>query len=311
MRIARTKRGAVPVAALFVIVGIITACGAGAGMASAPSAAPAANELGGASTEFYDQAARAGAPQGQDGEAAAFNDGALIIRTGSLQLEVTDSRAAIAEGRSAILGLGGYIGASQQYVDGEDVVATITYRIPADRWEDALEALRKLGKPISEQTDAADVTGQIVDLDARIRNLRASETALVSHLSAAAKVSDILEIEDRLSVVRGEIEQLTAQKAHLDDQVAYATLTATYGVEIAAVTAAAEQWDAKSEVDRAGASLLGFLQFLASAGIWLAIVGLPIVAVAAVVIGLALFALRRFGVLRRIAGPPPPAAVEG
>jgi hypothetical protein len=311
MRIARsTKRGALPTAALIIIVGIIAACGAGAGMASAPSAAPAAapDELGGASAELYDQNARAA---GQDGEAAAFNDGALIIRTGSLQLEVTDSRAAIAAGRTAIQGLGGYIGASQQYVDGEDVVATVTYRVPADRWEEALDALRKLGKPISEQTDAADVTGQIVDLDARIRNLRASETALVSHLSAAAKVSDILEIEDRLTVVRGEIEQLTAQKAHLDDQVAYATLTATYGVEIAAVTAAAEQWDARSEVDRAGASLLGFLQFIASAGIWLAIVGLPIVAVAAVVIGLALFVLRRFGVLRRIAGPPTPAATEG
>ena len=310
MRIARTtKGGAVVAAAFLVIVGIITACGAGAGMAAAPSAAAAApDEAGGASAELYDQNARTGA---QNGDAAAFNDGALIIRTGSLQLEVTDSRAAIAAGRSAILGLGGYIGASQQYVDGDDVVATITYRIPADRWEDALDALRKLGKPISEQTDAADVTGQVVDLDARIRNLRASETALVSHLTVAAKVSDILEIEDRLSAVRGEIEQLTAQKAHLDDQVAFATLTATYGVEIAAVTAAAEQWDAKSEVDRAGASLLGFLQFLASAGIWLAIVGLPIVVVAAVVIGLALLVLRRFGVLRRIAGPPPPAAAEG
>jgi hypothetical protein len=292
---------------------VAAACGSAA---SAPVGETAARGTGGGQpapnpVSGEDAYGQDGQPLAPDGKPAAFRDDALIIRTGSLQLEVADVRAAVTSGRSAIQEMGGYIGASQQYNDGDNEVATITYRVPADRWEEALDALRKLGEEVGEQTDAADVTGQIVDLDARIRNLRASETALVKHLSDAAKITDVLEIETRLSDVRGQIEQLSAQKANLDDQVAYATLTVTFGVEVQAVRQAAERWDPQTQFDQAGASLLGFLQLAASAGIWLAIVGLPILLMVGIAVAIALFIARRLGALRRAAGPPPPAAAEG
>jgi Domain of unknown function (DUF4349) len=301
------------------------ACGASAGASPAPVGQPVGAGSGNSGAQAPAASAAPGAPaEGTDGLVgqggnAAFQDGAKIIRTGSLQLEVGDVPAALTSARKAIAGLGGYIGASQQYQDGDNVVATITYRIPADRWEDALDSLRKLGKEVGEQTNSADVTGQIVDLDARIRNLKASETALVGYIARATKVADVLEIESRLSDVRGQIEQLSAQKASLDDQVAYATLAVTFGVEVQAVKAAAAQWDPSGEVDRAGASLVGFLQALATAGIWFAIVWLPILAVLAIVVGLVVFVGRRFGLFRRSPGPPPvppmpptpPAVAEG
>ena len=299
------KRTLPVVLACILLGAVLAACASGAagapniagrGAADEPAAGPA------------DQGAKSFAPEG---DAAAYRDGSKIIRTGSLQLEVADVNAAIGAGRSAIQGMGGYIGASQLYNDGESVVATISYRVPAERWEDALAALRALGTEVGEQTDTADVTGQIVDLDARIRNLRASESALVKHLSDAAKVADVLEIESRLSDVRGQIEQLTAQKANLDDQVAFATLTVTYGVEVQAVRQAADRWDPKVEIDQAGASLVGFLQVLASAAIWFAIVGLPILLMLTLIVAIGLFVARRLGFLRRGAAPPPPAAAEG
>lgn len=302
--------------AIVLLGSILAAC---ANAASAPQAASGGRDAAAGGAVSGEPASAPGSEaKGPDGqrltlgaEPAAFRDGALILRTGSMQLQVADVRAAVTAGRSAILEMGGYIGASQQYSDGDNLVATITYRVPANRWEDALDALRKLGEPVGEQTDAADVTGQIVDLDARIRNLKASETALVKHLSDAAKVADILEIEARLSDVRGQIEQLTAQKANLDDQVAYATLTVTFGVEVQAVKEAANRWDPKTEIDQAGASLLGFLQLVASAGIWLAIVGLPIMLAVAIVVAIGLFVARRLGLFRRTSAPPPPAGAAG
>ena len=288
--------------------GAIAACAMGSG-AAAPAGQqetrPAASSAAAGSRD------QDGQPFAPDGEAAAFRDGSKIIRTGSLQLEVADVTAAVSAGRSAIQGMGGYIGASQQYSDGENVVATISYRVPADRWEDALDALRALGTEVGEQTDTADVTGQIVDLDARIRNLRASETALVKHLADAARVADVLEIESRLSEVRGQIEQLSAQKANLDDQVAYATLTVTFGIEVRAINEAAARWDPGAEIEQAGASLVGFLQVLASAAIWLAIVGLPILLMVTLIVAIGIFVARRLGLIRRTATPPPPAAAEG
>lgn len=292
--------------------GVIVACG---GAASAPQAGAAGRDLAGADGASSFPAAAPGEEAAQpfapDGDAAAFRDGSKIIRTGSVQLEVTDVTAAVSAARSAIQGMGGYIGASQQHSDGENVVATISYRVPADRWEDALDALRALGTEVGEQTDSADVTGQIVDLDARIRNLRASETALVKHLSNASRVADVLEIESRLSEVRGQIEQLSAQKASLDDQVAFATLTVTFGVEVQAINEAAARWDPGAEIEQAGASLVGFLQVLASAAIWLAIVGLPIILMVTLFVAIVIFVARRLGFLRRTSTPPPPAAAVG
>jgi hypothetical protein len=296
---------------LMVVGGVIAGCGAGMGAASPVALTGGQNGQAGSRAGAPASAAPAGGQEGpgvvQPGQGDnAFRDGSKIIRTGALQLEVVDVTASLNSARASIVGMGGYIGASQQQRDGDSVLATITYRIPSERWEDALDALRKLGKEVGERTDSADVAGQLVDLDARIRNLRASETALVKHLAEAARVSDVLEIESRLSEVRGQIEQLSAQKAGLDDQVAYATLTVTYGVEVQAVKQAAESWSPKNEVDRAGASLVGFLQALATAGIWFAIVWLPILLVLGIVAAGALFVARRLGLVRRASPPVPP-----
>jgi hypothetical protein len=276
---------------------------------SAPSAGPAAapDEEGGVNLS-----GRTSSGEG-DVDGNAMRDDAKIIRTGSLQLDVADVRDALQKGRDLATGFGGYIGASQQYRDGDSITANVSYRLPVERWEDALDAFRALGDPIGEQTDAIEVTDQIVDLDARIRNLKASETALVRHAAEAVRIADLLEIESRLSDVRGQIEQLTAQQKNLVDRAAYATLDVTYGTEIAAVTKAASDWDPKAEADRAGASLIGFLQALTTAGIWFAIVWLPILLAVGLVAGIVFFVARRLGLIRRVHPPvaPPPAAAEG
>ncbi|HET9345783.1 MAG TPA: DUF4349 domain-containing protein [Candidatus Limnocylindrales bacterium] len=317
-------RHVIVLAAIAAVALLMAACAMG-GAASAPSMPPGGGQdedrpnggLPAASAAPGAPEAPAG-PGGNnvgEGTNAAVGDGVKIIRTGSLQMEVEDVPAALTGARGAILRLGGYIGASQQYRDAENVYATITYRIPADRWEDALDALRRLGTEVGEQTDSADVTSQLVDLDARIRNLKASETALVGYLANATRVEDLLEIESRLRDVRGQIEQLAAQQLSLDDQVAYATLTVTFGTEAKVIEVAAESWDALSEVEQAGASLLNFLQALATFGIWFAIVWLPILLVVAIVVGIGVLVARRLGWLRRPPLPPvpptPSTAVEG
>jgi hypothetical protein len=283
---------------------------AGGAAQGAPSAAPAAGPDQEGGVDLSGRVAQGG-ETAVDGN--AVRDDAKIIRTGSLQLDVADVRDALRRGRDLVTGYGGYIGASQQYRDGDSITAKVSYRLPVDRWEEALDAFRALGDPIAEQTDAVEVTDQIVDLDARIRNLKASETALVRHAAEAVKITDLLEIESRLSDIRGQIEQLTAQQKNLVDRAAYATLDVTYGTEIAAVTKAASDWDPKAEVDRAGASLIGFLQALTSAGIWFAIVWVPILLAAAVVLGIVYAIARRLGFIRRIQPPvvPPPASAEG
>ncbi len=303
--IGSLARTLVSVSVALVVVGCAgssAATPAPRGAAAAPAYDPAlpAASMGPANTG--DMSGNGGVSAGP-GQLAVVED-TKIVRTGSLQLTVPDTDKAVTAARDAIRGVGGYIGASQQQHKGDTIVATVTYRIPVARWEDALDAIRHLGTEVGEQTDATEVTGQIVDLDARIRNLKASETALVGFAANAAKTSDLLEIEARLTDTRGEIERLTAQQTTLVDQAAMATLTVTFGTEVVAVTQATANWDPAAEVDRASATLIGVGQSLASFVIVFAIVWLPILIGLAIVAVIGLAIARRLP-LRRQGGFPP------
>ena len=305
MRIpARTDRRTRSLAVLTLLAGVvllIVACsgsaaqapfGGATGAGAVPQAAASAASAGGRSSGT--DAGSASQPGG-NGDPAALVDETKIVRTGSLQITVEDTDKALLGGRDAIRALGGYIGASEQQRTAGKIVATVTYRIPVARWEDALDAIRRLGEEVGEQTQATEVTGQLVDLDARIRNLKASETALVGYVEKAPKVSDLLEIQARLTDTRGEIERLSAQQATLSDQAALGTLTVTMGTEVVAVTEAATKWDPAMEVDRASATLIRVGQAVASFVIVFAIVWLPILAGLTVLAAIALAVARRLG----------------
>ena len=296
-------------------IGVVAACASSAsapmGAASGPAAAPAASAAPAAAAPDSNQGTGNGSKVGANGDVIAALDDAKIVRTGSLELEVLDVTKALAGGRDAIRSVGGYIGASQQQRSGDETIATVTYRIPVARWEDTLAAMRTLGTVVGEKTDAAEVTAQIVDLEARIRNLKASEQALVGYAEKAPRVSDLLEIQSRLTDTRGEIERLSAQQANLQNQAALATLSVTFSVKPVEVTKTTEGWDPAAEVDRASATLIGVGQAIVSFGIVLAIVWLPILAIIGVIALVGVVVARRLG-WRRPSEPPPfvPPAVS-
>jgi hypothetical protein len=187
------------------------------------------------------------------------------------------------------------VAGSDEVDQGESRWASVTYRVPVERFAEALAALRDLSdRVVRESTQSAEVTATVVDLDARIANLRASEAALVEIMDRAGRIDDVLSVQARLEVVRGQIEQLEAQRNHLADQAALSTISVSWLTPVAAVTVVQEGWDAASVVDSALAQTVEVLQGLASAAIWLAVVVLPLVGLPLLVLlGLALLLRRR------------------
>jgi hypothetical protein len=312
-----------PVLAVGFLAILLVACG-GAATGGLPGGGDQQSTVGNGYAEGPAPAATgaAAAPAGGPGDPNQIGarDDAKIIRTGSIQLEVSDVPSALRTARDAIVGMGGYVGASNTTNSDEQPYAEITYRIPANRWEDALDVLRNLNglttKVVNEQTQAVEVTGQIVDLEARIKNLRASETALQTIAANAVKVSDVLDVEARLTDVRGQIEQLTAQLVDLNDRAAFTTLTASFSMPVIAAELASKEWEPATTVDEATASLISIVQGLANAGIWFLIVWVPVLLVIGLFTGLGVWFARRLGVGRRRDGsglvpppPPPPGAV--
>lgn len=224
-------------------------------------------------------------------------DDALIVRTGSLELEVEDVASSLAAARREMADLGGYVAGSDEYDQGERHWATVTYRVPVDRFGEAIAVLRGLSeRVVHESTQSAEVTATVVDLDARISNLRASEAALVEIMDRAGRIDDVLSVQLRLEEVRGRIEQLEAQRANLADQAALSTLTVSWSNPVAAVSVVQQGWDVGSEVDRALAQTVEALQGLASLLIWLAVVVLPLAILPLLaLLGLAVLLRRRSG----------------
>jgi hypothetical protein len=308
-----SRRGIAPRLVLFLaLVTIIAACSGsssatldtvgrsvsggdqpGAGVAPQPAASAAPADPGSAT-----------AGSGGNGGTALVADTLKIVYTGSLDLVVADLQPALAQAKTAVIAAGGYIGASEESNDGTRPTAVITYRIPATRWEDVIGSLRGLAtKVVGEKTQATEVGGQIVDLEARLANLRASETALQDIAKSTAKVTDLLAVQQQLTDVRGQIEQLDGQRAQLVDQVAYGTLVTTFGLQVEAVQVTSRGWNPASDVDAAAATLIGIGQGLASAGIWLGIVGLPALLVLAVVLLIGRLLWKRFGPKAPAHGP--------
>jgi hypothetical protein len=290
-----------------VLASAFAACGG-----STAALAPAAGDTGrtadqNASGESggVPSAAPSAGPASAPGDPTATDANLQVVYTGTLELVVADVDQALAKAKTAVAAAGGYVGGSQESNNGDQPTATITYRIPATKWEDTIAALRATAtKVVAEQTQADEVGGQVVDLQARLTNLRASETALQGIAQNTAKVSDLLEVQAQLTDVRGQIEVLDAQLKRLQDQVAYGTLVTTFGMEVEQVKTAAKGWDPASDVDGATAAMLNFGQRLVSAAIWFVIVWLPIIAVALIVLFVGWRLARR---IAPKAGPNPPS----
>jgi hypothetical protein len=233
-----------------------------------------------------------------------------IIKTGEVTLEVANVGEALGIVRAMAVELGGYVGGSQ--AGTLDDRATLTIRVPAAAFEDALARLHGMdAELVAEATREQDVTGQVVDLGARIDNLEASEASYRELVARAERVEDILAVQSRLDQVRGEIEQLTAQLEALEGQAALSTLTITLVPRATPVATTTEAWDPGAQLDRALASLVGMGQGLLDGLIWFTVVWLPILLVLAVI---ALVALRGVLEVRRrmpsATSPATPAATD-
>lgn len=294
---ARRSNRSLTVGLLGLLVLLLAACAGAAGPASTP--APAPPEPGSPAGEAPGAVDGGGPVADAD---SGLRDGALVVYTGRLRLEVEQIEPAVQSATELIVGLGGYVAASEEHNTSSQQAASVTYRIPSDRWTEAVRGLRGLAsRVLNELTQSAEVTAEVVDLEARIANLRASEAALQEIMTRAGTIEDVLQVQRELSNVRGQIEQLTAQRDDLRDRAVYGTLTVSFEAPVVAAAAAQEGWQLGAELDRAVADLIRISQGLASMLIWLGIVVLPVLLPVGLMVFVAYRLRRRF-----MAGNSPP-----
>jgi len=159
----------------------------------------------------------------------ALNRSRMVVQTAQIDVRVPDAKQALSDASGMAQGLGGFVESSGiSGVQGGLPVATIQIRVPQASFAVAMQRLRDMGEILSETSSGEDVTAQYADVDARLKVLRQEEEQYRSILGATKKISEVLEVKDRLGQVRQEIESLDAQRRVLKDQAALSTITATF-----------------------------------------------------------------------------------
>ena len=217
--------------AVLMVLSLLSGCGGSSGMA-ADKAAPR--------EEMAVEAPAAGAPVmmstgtvANDTVAEAGqsvpNTEQKLIKTIRMDAETEDLDALLPQISAKIGELGGYV-ENQELYNGSSYAsyryrnANMTVRIPAEHLNGFVENVKGVSNVVSYNESTENVTLQYVSTESRMKALEVEQERLLELLAKAENMSDLLEIEARLTDVRYELESVTSQLRVLANQVDYATV---------------------------------------------------------------------------------------
>lgn len=217
----------------------------------------------------------------------------MVVRTGELDLIVPDTQQALEQIGQMAEELGGYVVSLNTYQYQEGLQATIVLRIPNEHFDEALQRLRDAATTVRHESRAGqDVTAQYVDLESRLRHLRAKEAQLLEFLDQAEDTEAVLAVYEQLSATQAEIEQVVGQMRYLEDQTTLSTITVNLTPDALAQPLETGGWNLPGTVRDAVERLLDFLEFFVKALIYTVLLVLPaLILLALPVVGL-VFLLR-------------------
>ena len=194
---------------------------------------------------------------------ANVQTGQKLIRKVHIDAETEDLETLLGSLTSQISTLDGYIEKQElyngsAYASYRSRSANLTIRIPADKLDSFIGQVKDASNVVSYNESQDDVTLTYVSTESRVKALETEQARLLELLSKAENMSDLLEIEARLTDVRYELENVTSQLRVLANKVDYATVY-LYISQVKVYTEVEEQtvWQRISS---------GFMQNLADIG---------------------------------------------
>lgn len=222
--------------AIFLCAAVLLAALTAGCSSAGPTAARAGSEQ--KSAVLQDTAEKAGAAEtivngaesGDKSKAAASQGVRKVVKTAELSIETLDFRKSTSGLEKSVAEFGGYIESSN--IQGASKgprfssrSASYTVRIPAERMQEFLDRAGSVGTVVSKSTGGKDVTQNYYDTDTRLKSLETERNRLLDLMKKAEKMEDVLAIEQRLTDVQTQIEQLTGDLKRMDSLISLATVT--------------------------------------------------------------------------------------
>ena len=163
-----------------------------------------------------------GAPAGQQPSSSeAFQQrGPMLIYTATMNMAVFQVAEASKQVEQMARDVGGFLARRDD--------TTLVIRVPAEKFDDLLKRIEKLGDVLHRNVVAEDVTEQYMDAEVRLKNARAVRDRLQQLLEKATKVEDSLAIEKELTRIGNDIETLEGKLKYLRDRARYSTITVSF-----------------------------------------------------------------------------------
>ena len=198
-------------------------------LSSASQALEMAQSDSSVSTEMYDMDSGATEESSVNGE-KLLEPERKIIKSSQLSLETAKFNDVINSLEGMVKSYGGYIASSS--IDAEGInnnyqclrFASYKINVPSDKLDDFLDESSKLATVRNKSTSAEDITAQYYDNESRLKSLQIQEERYLEILKTATEVKDIIEIENALTDVRYEIENLTTCLNKISNLVDMATV---------------------------------------------------------------------------------------
>lgn len=127
--------------------------------------------------------------------------------------------------------VGGYIQSSNVYTSSGSLDTTgyrnadYTLRIPATNYNEFMAGAAEIGNVTSVRTSTDDVTTSYYDTQTRVENLKAQEERLLDLYKKADTIEEIIQLENRISNLRYEIESNELKIRNWDLLTKYCTIT--------------------------------------------------------------------------------------
>ena len=205
----------------------------------------------------------------------------MIIRTANVKILVDDTAKTVDAVTQAVESVGGYVAGSHIWREGELLRATLTLRVPSDKLTSTLASIRGLAKRVENETiSSEDASQEYVDLESQLRNLEATEVELRELMTTvrknAKKASEVLEMQQQLSAIRSQIEQIKGRMRYLSQVAAMSTVSLEVAPDLIQQPVVEPGWQPVVIAKDASRALVGVLQSVATTAIWFLIYVLPI-----------------------------------
>jgi hypothetical protein len=152
-----------------------------------------------------------------------------MVKVAQVRLRVDDYDQTKKSIRATVAKHQGYIGESTETNSGSEVENELVIRVPNARFDTLLAELLPLANFIHRnEVKAQDVTNEYVDLLSRIRAKQTVEERYLELLKQARNVTEVLEVEEKLRLIREEKEVSQGRLKYLRDQVQFSTIYLTF-----------------------------------------------------------------------------------